>query len=42
MVNSKRDNLLDAAGLILVISISASTKVGYKAVSLVAVPRKKV
>ena len=42
MVNGKRNNLLDAAGLTFGTSTSASTGVGYLAVSLVAMPRKKV
>ena len=42
MVSSKGDGLLDAAGLTFGTSISASTKAGHKAVSLVAMPKKKV
>ena len=42
MVNGKRDDLLDVANLTFGMLISASTEAGYKAISLVVIPRKKV
>ena len=42
MVSGEKDSQLDAVGLILGTSTSALTKAGHKAVSLVAMPRKKV
>ena len=42
MISGKRDDYLDAAGLTLGTSISASTEAGHKTVSLVAMPRKKI
>ena len=42
MVSGERDGELDAVGLTLETSTSASTEAGHKAVSLVAMPRKKV
>ena len=42
MVSGKKDGFLDASGLTFGMSTSASTKAGHKAVSLVAMPRKKV
>ena len=42
MVSDERNGQPDAVGLTLETSTSASTKAGHKAVSLVAMPRKKV
>ena len=42
MVSGKRDGQPDAVGPTLKTSTSALTKAGHKAVSLVAMPRKKV
>ena len=42
MISGKRNGFLDAAGLTLGTLTSALTEAGHKAVSLVAMPRKKV
>ena len=42
MVSGKRDGFLKVAGLTLGTSTSALTKTGYKVISLVAMPRKKI
>ena len=42
MVSGKTDGQTDAVDLTFGTSTSASTKAGHKAMSLVAMPRKKV
>ena len=42
MVSGERDGQPDAVGLTFGTSTSASTEAGHKAVSLVAMPMKKV
>ena len=42
MISGKKNGLLDIGGLTFGMSISISTEAGHKAVSLVAMLRKKV
>ena len=42
MVSGKKDGQPDAVDLTLGMLTSASTKAGHKAVSLIAMPKKKV